>query len=236
MWSGPRNISTAMMRAFEARGDCAVVDEPFYAAYLAASGSDHPMQAAVLASQSVVPAEVVAALRRPLPDGATLQYQKQMAHHMVFAVDTAWMASVRHAFLVRDPAAMIASYLKKRTHVVATDLGLARQRQLYESVLAATGVAPPIVDAADVLRDPSSLLRALCRALGIAYTDRMCQWPPGRRATDGVWAPHWYGAVERSTGFAPYVAAEPKLDEAAEQVRAECTQDYQFFYERRLVG
>ncbi|MEL7536363.1 MAG: HAD family hydrolase [Pseudomonadota bacterium] len=234
MWSGPRNISTAMMRSFEARGDCEVVDEPFYAAYLAASGAEHPLRDAVLASQATEPAAVVDGLGRPLADGRTLQYQKQMAHHMVFAIDEAWLGTVRHAFLVRDPAAMIASYLTMRTSVVADDLGLARQREIYESVVARTGQTPPVVDAADVLRDPPAVLAELCTSLDVAYSPAMQAWPPGRRPSDGVWAPHWYAAVERSTGFAPYVEREAKLPPAALRVLADCEPDYRFFFDRRI--
>lgn len=235
MWSGPRNISTAMMRAFEARGDCAVVDEPFYAAYLAVSGSEHPMREAVLASQSSDPANVVATLQSVLPGGKTLQYQKQMTHHMVFPLDDHWLAGLRHAFLVREPRAMILSYLKKRDRVSPEDLGLRRQRELYSHIEALTGRAPPVIDAADVLHDPPGCLAALCAALEIDYRATMCEWPPGRRATDGVWAPHWYNAVENTTGFqSPAPVADAPLDAAAASVLDACTADYQFFLERRL--
>ena len=236
MWSGPRNISTAMMRSFEARGDCAVVDEPFYAVYLARSGADHPMRAEVLASQPNEPDDVVAGLSAPLPAGKVVQYQKQMTHHMVFEPSTPWLASLRHAFLIRDPAAMIASYLAKRPSVVPEDLGLARQRELYTLATAATGHEPPVVDAADLLMNPPGLLRQLCAALGITFTDAMCRWPPGRRATDGVWAPHWYGVVEQTTGFAPYQPSEPSLPTSAAAVLRACEDDYQYLFERRLTA
>ncbi len=234
MWSGPRNISTALMRAFEARGDTAVVDEPFYACYLAATGLDHPLRRAVLDSQPQAAAEVVRKLRVPLPPGCSVQYQKHMAHHLVFEPDERWLDELRHAFLIRDPAAMVASYARKRETVAAADLGLGRQRQLYRQVARLTGRRPPVIDARDVLTDPAALLAALCADLGIPYTAAMCHWPPGIRASDGVWASHWYDAVARSSGFAPYRAPAIDLDPAQQAVADQCRDDYRYLYERRL--
>ncbi len=234
MWSGPRNISTAMMRAFDARGDCAVVDEPFYAYYLASSGVVHPMNDEILASQPQTSHGVVEQLFAPLNEMFTLQYQKQMAHHMVGDYDDAWFCQVRHAFLVRDPAAMIASYTQKRGSVRAEDLGLARQVKLYKRVCELTGQKPPVIDSKDVLENPAAMLRLLCEQLGVEANLPMCNWPKGRRDTDGVWASHWYNAVEASTGFAPYKASNPDLDSSQKLVLAECEPDYEFFHQRRL--
>lgn len=234
MWSGPRNISTAMMRAFDARGDCAVVDEPFYAYYLATSGVVHPMNDEILASQPRSAAGVIEQLFQPLAAGHTLQYQKQMAHHMVGDYDDAWFSQVRHAFLVRDPAAMIASYAQKRGSVSAEDLGLARQVSLYQRVQELKGQAPPVIDSRDVLENPAEMLRLLCDTLGVDSSLPMCNWRQGRRDTDGIWASHWYNAVEASSGFAPYKETTPVLDSVQKTVLAECEADYQFFYQRRL--
>ncbi|MEO0998147.1 MAG: HAD family hydrolase [Pseudomonadota bacterium] len=234
MWSGPRNISTALMRAFEARGDTAVVDEPFYACYLAATGLDHPLRQAVLESQPRDAADVVRQLRAPLPAGCAVQYQKQMAHHLVFEPDERWLAELSHAFLIREPAAMVASYARKRETVAAGDLGLGRQRQLYRQVTQLTGRRAPVIDARDVLTGPPALLAALCANLGIPYTDDMCRWPPGLRASDGVWASHWYDAVARSSGFAPYRPQTLELDPAQQAVADQCEDDYRYLHERRL--
>ncbi|HWA59995.1 MAG TPA: hypothetical protein VG939_01400 [Caulobacteraceae bacterium] len=202
MWSGPRNISTAMMRAFENRPDTAVVDEPFYAAYLAATGLDHPMREEVLAAQPTDFAEVAAAMAGPTPGGRAVFYQKHMTHHMLPGVDLAWTAACRNAFLIRPPEQVLASYAAKRAEVALADIGFERQAELFDREAERLGAAPPVVEAADVLADPERALRALCAALGIAFSDRMLSWPAGRRDTDGVWAPAWYDAVERSTGFA----------------------------------
>jgi len=205
MWSGPRNLSTALMRSWESRADTAVVDEPLYAVYLAATGKDHPARDAVLASQPTDWRDVAAALTGPVPGGAPLWYQKQMAHHLLPHVGRDWLddPSFRHAFLIRDPAAMIVSLDKVTPDPTLEDTGLPQQVELFERVRQRDGRTPPVVDAADVLRDPRAVLRALCAALDVPFDDAMLSWAPGPRATDGVWAAHWYASVERSTGFGP---------------------------------
>jgi len=203
MWSGPRNISTAMMRSFGARADTAVVDEPFYGPYLAHTGLIHPMREEVMASQPSDWCDVVKGLLGPVPAGKPVWYQKHMTHHMIPAFGRDWLAQVRNAFLIRDPAAVLASYVAKRGEVTLADIGIVQQRELFEQEAGRLGRAPPIVEGADVLADPAGMLARLCDALGLAYTDAMLHWPAGRRDSDGVWAPAWYDAVERSTGFAP---------------------------------
>jgi hypothetical protein len=201
MWSGPRNISTAMMRSFEARGDTAVTDEPFYAAYLHRTGIDHPLRDAVIASQSIDCGAVAAALVGPVPDGKPIWYQKHMTLHLLEEFQRDWVSQVLNAFLIRDPSAVLASYAAKRTYVTLADLGFVQQRRLFEREAERLGAPPPVVDAADILANPAPTLERLCRALGIEYTPSMLGWPPGPRPTDGVWAPAWYHSVERSTGF-----------------------------------
>ncbi len=203
MWSGPRNISTAMMRSFENRPDTAVVDEPFYAAYLAATGLDHPMRDEVLASQSQDWDAVAASLTGAAPGDAAIFYQKHMTHHMLPGVSLDWAGECRNAFLIREPEAVLASYTVKREAVTLADIGFERQRELFEREADRLGRAPPVVEGRDVLTDPRRMLAALCAALAIPFSEAMLAWPPGRRDSDGVWAPAWYDAVETSTGFGP---------------------------------
>jgi len=203
MWSGPRNISTAMMRSFENRADCAVSDEPFYAAYLAATGLEHPMRTEVLASQPTHWRAVASELTGPAPGGAAVWYQKHMTHHMLDGFGLDWADGCRSAFLIRDPARVLASYVVKRGEVTLADIGVERQRELFEREADRLGAPPPVVEGRDVLADPSGTLGKLCTALGIPFDDAMLAWPAGRRDSDGVWAPAWYDAVERSTGFGP---------------------------------
>lgn len=200
MWSGPRNISTAMMRAFENRADTAVVDEPLYAAYLARAGIDHPGREEVIASQPTVLPEAIAALSAPLPPGRTVHYAKHMAHHVSREMDLRWTLPFRNVLLIRDPAEVVASYVRSRESCEPDDIGLPQQEWLLELWDDNAGDVP-IIDAGDFLSDPEAHLRWLCEWLGIPFSDRMLSWPPGPRASDGVWAPHWYAAVWASTGF-----------------------------------
>jgi Sulfotransferase domain len=202
MWSGPRNISTAMMRSFENRPDCVVVDEPFYAAYLAQTGLDHPMRDEVLTSQPTDWRVVADSLTGEAPGGAGVFYQKHMTHHMLPDFGLDWSAECVNAFLIRDPAQVLASYVRKRAEVTLEDIGVVRQRELFEREADRLGRAPVVVEGADVLADPRGTLGALCTALGIPFRTEMLAWPSGRRGSDGVWAPAWYSAVEASTGFA----------------------------------
>ena len=203
MWSGPRNISTAMMRSFENRSDTVVVDEPFYAAFLAETGADHPMRDEVLASQPTRWRDVANTLSGPTPTGAAVWYQKHMTHHMLPDFGLDWANGCRNAFLIRAPEAVLASYTLKRENVTLADIGVERQRELFERESDRIGAAPPVIDSADVLADPRATLGKLCAALGIEFSDRMLSWPAGKRDSDGVWAPAWYDKVERSTQFAP---------------------------------
>ena len=202
MWSGPRNISTAMMRSFENRDDTAVIDEPFYAAYLKETGLVHPMRDAVLRSQPQDWRAVVDGLLGDVPDGRAIFYQKHMTHHMLPAFGRAWLAECRNAFLIRTPDAVLASYTEKRADVTLADIGFVEQRELFEQEADRLGRAPPVVEGADILRDPRGMLTALCNTLAIPFSEKMLAWPAGRRASDGVWAPAWYDTVEKSTGFA----------------------------------
>ncbi|MBU6258625.1 MAG: HAD family hydrolase [Burkholderiales bacterium] len=235
VWSGPRNISTALMRAFENRPDCAVSDEPLYAAYLAATGIDHPGRDEVVAAGETDWRAVVAQLLGPAPEGRPLWYQKHMTHHLLPAMERDWIHGLSNVLLIRDPAEVVESYLKSRATVAPEDIGLLQQRRLYDELAAAGGRAPPVIDADAFLRAPEVQLRALCGRLGIEFSVRMLHWPAGPRASDGVWAPHWYEAVWRSTGFEPWRERTPHLDAAAQRVADACRPAYEFLRDRRMA-
>ncbi len=237
MWSGPRNISTAMMRSWESRDDTTVVDEPFYAAYLTATGIVHPMQAEVLASQSSNWPEVIKReLEADLALGKTIQYQKHMTQHMVADIDEDWFLSLNHAFLIRSPEAVVASYGIKRESVTADDIGFAKQKELYDKVVALTGCRPPVIDARDVLCNPRNVLGQLCEALGVVFDENMLRWVAGPRESDGVWAAHWYQNVEKSTGFAPYQPKQITLSKEQQRVADQSRPYYQEMYEKRIIA
>lgn len=219
MWSGPRSLSTALMRSWENRADTVVVDEPLYAYYLAATGLDHPGRAEVLASQPNDWREVVRELTSaPLP--VPICFQKHMTHHVLPAVDLSALEGLRHAYLVREPAALLASYARVRQEPTVDDLGLARQVALFRRF------PGPVVDAADLSRDPEATLRMLCTALDVDFDPAMLAWPAGPRASDGVWAPHWYDTVEASTGFAPNHTAQVDLPPHLAALAAACRPYY----------
>jgi hypothetical protein len=203
-WSGPRNISTAMMRAWENRGDCAVVDEPLYAHYLALTGLDHPGREQVIAAGDSDWRRVAAWLTGPIPDGKAIWYQKHMTHHLLPHIDRHWLGQLTHVFLIRDPREVLLSYIRSRPRVTAEDIGVLQQREIFCYLQQLGGAPPPVIDAGEFLQAPEAHLRALCVTLGISFTPRMLQWPPGPRPSDGVWARYWYESVHRSTGFEPY--------------------------------
>ena len=199
MWSGPRTLSTATMRAWENRPDTVVVDEPLYAYYLAATGIDHPGRDEILASQPTDWRTVVRSLTSDdLPDGATISYQKHMTHHVLPEIDLGALEPLTHAHLIRDPRRVLASYAKVRERPTVADLGVAQQVALHRRF------GGPVIDSDDLLRDPEGVLRRLCTALRVPFDDAMLSWPAGPRSTDGVWAPYWYASVEASTGFGPW--------------------------------
>ncbi len=227
MWSGPRNISTAMMRAWENREDCVVSDEPLYAHYLAATGADHPGRDEVIAAGETDWRKVVADLLGPVPEGKPIWYQKHMCHHLLPGMGRDWIMDLSNVLLIRDPAEVVASYLRARGTVSAEEIGLPQQAELFDRLSAHLGQPPPVIDAGDFLADPEGHLRKLCALLGIEFTPRMLQWPAGPRASDGIWAAHWYHAVWQSTGFEKPRREPCELDRSASSVVAECRDIYQ---------
>jgi hypothetical protein len=221
MWSGPRNLSTAMMRSFGARADCAVSDEPFYAAYLRATGLEHPMRDEVMASQPQDAGQVAKDMLGPVPGGKPVWYQKHMSHHMIDGFPLDWLDDVTNVFLLRSPERVLASYAQKRESVTLADVGFEGQAMLFERVADRLGRAPVVVEAEDIRRDPRRTLSALCAAIELPFDAAMLSWAPGQHADDGVWAPHWYGAIFNSTGFAPPDARDPELPEHLRAIAAE---------------
>jgi len=226
VWSGPRNISTALMRSWENRPDTVVVDEPLYAYYLAQTGVDHPGRAEVIATGETRWRRVVDDLLGPVRAGAAVFYQKQMAHHLLPAVGREWLGTLVNVLLIRDPAEVVTSYLRSRDTVTPRDVGLPQQVELYDA-LSARGCPPLVLDAADVLLDPEAYLRLLCAHIGVPFMPTMLSWPAGPRETDGVWAPYWYDAVRRSTGFERYRPRDVRLDGEAVRVADECQPLYE---------
>jgi Sulfotransferase domain len=230
MWSGPRTISTALLRAFENRADTVVADEPLYGFYLAASGAPHPGRDEIIQAMPNGWRQVLDTLTRvPLPAGRTIFYAKHMTHHLLPQVDRGALSALRHAYLIRDPRPLLASYARVRAEPVLADLGLEQQVEIFAMF------GGPVVDAADILRQPRRMLEALCAALGVPFDPAMLSWPAGPRDTDGVWARYWYDGVRRSTGFGPYREPAAELPPGLEPLAARCQPFYAEMFEHRIV-
>lgn len=234
VWSGPRNISTALMRSWENRPDTVVVDEPLYAHYLAETGLDHPGRDDVIAAGETDWRAVVAGLVGPVPAGARVFYQKHMAHHLLPGIERDWIGGLTNVLLIRDPREVAASYIRARAAVTADDLGLPQQVRLFDE-MAAVGTPPPVIDARDFLLDPEAFLRRLCAHAGVDFSDRMLAWPPGPRQSDGVWGRHWYDAVWRSTGFTAPGPVAVDLAGPAAAVAEKCRPLYERLHAERWV-
>jgi hypothetical protein len=234
MWSGPRNISTAMMRAWGNRGDTAVWDEPLYAFYLHRTHLDHPGAEEVIAAGDTDWRSVVAAITGSVPGDKPVYFQKHMTHHMLDEVDRDWLAQLHNCFLIRDPREVIASYARTRPAVTVSDVGVLQLAEIFEHVRATAGATPLVLDSRDVLEDPRAMLTALCEALDVSFSERMLWWPPGPRTTDGVWARYWYDAVQASSGFSAYVSKAHTLPRALQPLAEECEPHYRNLYEHRL--
>ena len=228
MWSGPRNISTALMRSWENRPDTRVVDEPLYAYYLNETGLNHPGRDEVIAAGETSWPAVVADLTAPVDGG--VYYQKHMTHHLVPQLPRDWIPALTNVLLIRDPAEVVASYVRARADVVAEDIGLVQQTELYDLL----GADVPVIDAADFLRNPEAYLRWLCAYIGVEFSERMLHWPPGPRGSDGIWAPHWYTAVLASTGFEPYRPRRVQLTGSGLEAARRSRPHYERLHEARL--
>ncbi|MHB1433432.1 MAG: sulfotransferase-like domain-containing protein [Streptosporangiaceae bacterium] len=233
MWSGPRTLSTALMHSFGNRRDTVVVDEPLYGYYLATTGIDHPGRDEILASMPTDWRAVIGQLTSgPVPDGTAIYYGKHMTHHLLPEIDRSALAGLRHAFLIRDPRRLLASYARVRDTPTLADLGLPQQVEIFRAF------GGPVIDAADLAARPGPVLAALCDALGIGFDPAMLAWPAGPKPYDGVWGRYWYGRVWQSTGFASGAGAEvpAEVPPALEPLAARCQPYYDELAPHRLTG
>jgi hypothetical protein len=224
LWSGPRNLSTALMYSFAQRSDTRVVDEPLYGHYLRVSGAEHPGRELVLAS---VESDGARAVRQTIlgPADRPVMFFKQMAHHLV-KVDRAFLTKTANVLLVRDPLEMLPSLAQNIAEPRLKETSLPQQVELYE-YLKKHDQEPPVLDAKQLLLDPRGVLSQLCDRLDIEFEPAMLRWKPGPRPEDGVWAPHWYANVHRSTGFQRYAPKETPFPEHLELVLTQCRPYYE---------
>jgi hypothetical protein len=235
MWSGPRNLSTAMMYSFAQRTDCSVVDEPFYAAYLAATGIKHAMYKEIISAGEVDSVKVAEECTQK-DIVKPLYYQKHMTKHMIPSFDRNWIDKVCNVFLIRDPARVIASYHAKQQDPELSDIGVKEQVELFDIVAQKTGEAPTVINSADILAAPESMLRALCEAIDIEFQSNMLTWEKGAKSYDGVWAPHWYKSVWQSTGFASPADKKAQVPEHLLGLLETANHYYERLNEFEIVG
>jgi hypothetical protein len=225
MWSGPRNISTAMMRAFENRSDCEVWDEPLYGYYLSATGVQHPGAAEVIADQGTDWRDITNRCAGEIPAQKAIFYQKQMTLHLLPEIDRQWISSLNNCFLIREPERVVASYRAVRQDLTLADIGFVQQAELFDYVNETTGEIPLVIDSRKFLLDPEAGLHRLCNRLGLEFESGMLSWPKGARESDGVWARYWYDSVWNSTGFASY-QEQPLSLKAVDQLIADQARIY----------
>ena len=236
MWSGPRNISTAMLRSWENRPDTFVCDEPLYAHYLRQTGWEHPGAREVIEHHETDWRKVVAWLTGDIPGDKTVFYQKHMAHHLLPMIERDWLGSLTNCFLIRDPREMSTSLIHQLPDPTIEDTGLPQQVEMFEFVRRQTQRVPPVLDARDVLENPRRMLTLLCEAVGVEFDESMLSWPVGPRDTDGIWAKHWYANVEKSTGFQPYRPKPDEVPDSLVDLHAECMEYYDALHAQRLGG
>ena len=225
-----------MMRAWANRPDTFVIDEPFYAFYLRATGRKHPGADEIMEAGETDWRKVVEQCGRRLsaPTAKKIFYQKQMTHHLLPEIDREWLVGMTNCFLIRDPREVILSYIKKQSDPMLEDLGFVQQAEIFDWVRARTGSIPPIIDASDVLQNPERILRLLCTVFAIEFDESMLSWPSGLRETNGVWARYWYGEVAKSTSFQQYKPREGIVPDRLRELHEQCREYYERLHEYRL--
>tara|TARA_B100001996_G_C18584755_1_gene563734 strand:+ start:110 stop:841 length:732 start_codon:yes stop_codon:yes gene_type:complete len=234
MWSGPRNLSTALMRSFENRTDTTVIDEPFYAHFLKQTNLNHPGRDEIISTQDSNWKSIVKRITGPIPQNKSIWYQKHMAQHNLEGCDINWIKNFHNCILIRDPKYVIPSYNKEHSLSDEKLLGYSQQLDLIQMLEDEEGVTPPIFDATDILKNPEQALKTICLFAGISFSDKMLKWPRGKRKSDGIWAKYWYGNVENSSGFKPFQKKNIIIDKELIPLYDKCLEGYNSMYEKRI--
>jgi len=234
MWSGPRNISTAMMRSWENRADCVVWDEPLYGHYLHQTGIPHPGAEEVIADQGTDWQAIVERCTTDSPDNKAIFYQKHMTLHLLPHMDRSWLGSLANCFLIREPERVVASYAAVRNDLTLDDIGFIQQADLFNFVTNITGELPIVIDSREFLLQPEVMLRKICDRLDISFDANMLKWPNGKRESDGVWAKYWYDSVWNSTGFTRAQEKPVTLQIREQKIADQAQPYYDRLYQHRL--
>ena len=200
MWSGPRNISTALLRSFSNRDDTFVYDEPFYSYYLKETGFDHPMRDEIIDFYPTSENEVIKTI---LKDKKGIYYQKHMTHHILDKTNLEWLEKGTNCFLIRHPSKVINSYIKKNKLYSITDIGFDQMFRLFNYIKKNLSKNIIIINADTLLENPEVCIRKLCMNLNIDFSTKMMKWPKGITKDFGIWHTHWYHNIIHSTEFTP---------------------------------
>jgi len=236
MWSGPRNISTALMYSFDNRDDCYSTDEPFYGHFLKSTGTPHPGAEEVIENHETDIEVVISGLIGPNPQSKKIWYQKHMCHHILDHTDLSWVKNLTNCFLIRNPRDVIFSLSRITDSVDLRATGLPQQKIILEYVSELIGKTPPIVDSNDILTNTRPILEKLCEMIEIPFSNRMLNWEPGPRMCDGIWAKNWYGSVWKTTGFVPSKIRDVELNGKLTKILAEAMPIYRELRDMRIVA
>ena len=233
-WSGPRNVSTALMRSFSQRADTTAVDEPLYGHYLATTGAPHPGRDELL---QVLETDARAVIEDVIlgPCETEVLFMKQMVHHLTPDVDVGFLDQCVNVMLIRDPAEVISSLVNQLPEPTMRDVGMERQLELFRD-LRDRGQEPPVLDARHLLLDPEGVLRQMCDHIGLGWDAGMLSWPPGSRPEDGPWDRYWYENVRKSTGFEPYRERDREVPASCSELLSRCRAYYDELSESAITS
>jgi len=234
MWSGPRNISTALMRSFENRSDTAVIDEPFYAYFLNETGIKHPIYKEVIQNYDTSWRNVSNALIGPVPNDKNIWYQKLMTHHWVENAPLDWLEKIHNCFLIRNPKQVIISYLKIHNDITPELIGLPQQLHIFNAVIKNTNKIPIVISSEDILENPKLMLSRLCDLLDIPFSNQMLKWPKGNRKSDGIWGKYWYENVVQTTSFNKPEYRDEKFPDKFLNLLKECMYYYKEMEQHKI--
>lgn len=230
LWSGPRNVSTALMYSFAQRDDMIVVDEPLYAHYLSNTDVDHIGKEVILKDMNNDGDEVIKSILNKKRQKFT--FLKNMAHHWI-KLNNEYLNNMENIFLIRDPEEMLPSLNQQLSNPTLRDTALKKQVEVYD-YLVQTGGAPTIIDSKDLLQDPKAMLIAICDRLTVPFDEKMLRWKVGARPEDGVWAKYWYHNVHKSEGFSSYKKKDGPFPEHLKPLLKECKPYYKFLSDNSL--
>ena len=232
-WSGPRNISTALMRSWSSRKDTFVTDEPFYAYYLKETKLKHPMHREIITKYSSNYNEIIKYLTNKIPDNRKIWYQKHMAHHLLDLNNIEWINNFKNCILLRHPKEVISSFSKKSKLSSVEELGYPQQYEIIR-FLKKNNKSYTIIDSSELLKNPEKVLAAWCKKNNIKFDISMLKWEKGNHNNDGIWWESWYDNVIKTTGFQKYEKKDISIENKYDSIYNESMKYYNYLIEEKL--